>query len=130
MSRAVGVEGERQAACFLKKQGYKIVTQNFRVPGGEVDIIARDGRTLVFVEVKARHGNRFGEPHWAVDLKKRQHLTLAAMVYMTRERVGEKACRFDLVFVETDAETKKSRFELIKNAFDAEIQGYGGRGGT
>ena len=129
MSRALGAEGERQAARFLKKQGYKIVTQNFRVRGGEVDIIARDGRTLVFVEVKARHGHRFGEPHWAVDLKKRRHLTLAAMVYMIRERIGEKACRFDLVLIETDAGTKESRFELIKNAFDAEIQGCGGRGG-
>jgi len=98
-----------------------MILKNFRAAGGEVDIIARDGATLVFVEVKTRSNNRFGEAHWSLDLRKRRHLTRVAMAYMTKEQVKDRACRFDLVVLERGKWNKFPHFELIRNAFDAEI---------
>jgi len=123
VSRKIGLEGEKEAERYLKKKGYAILTKNFRAPGGEVDIIARDGKTLVFVEVKSRKGVRFGEGHWAVDERKRRHLTLAAMTYLVKKRIRNRECRFDLVVLDHEGGPQpKQRFELIKNAFDAEFQ--------
>jgi putative endonuclease len=126
VSREIGLEGEREAARYLKKKGYAIITKNFRAPGGEVDIIARDGKTLVFVEVKTRKGGQFGEGHWAVDARKRKHLTLAAMAYLVKKGIRNRPCRFDLVVLDQEAGLPPTpRFELIKNAFDAEFQEMG-----
>ena len=86
-----------------------------------MDIIARDGATLVFVEVKTRSNKRFGEAHWALDLRKRKRLTRVAMAYMIKERVKDRACRFDVVVLEMGELNKLPHFELIRNAFDAEI---------
>lgn len=121
MSTKIGLQGEKAAAQFLKNQGYKIILKNFRAAGGEVDIIARDGSTLVFVEVKTRNTNRFGEAHWSLDLRKRKHLTRVAMAYMTKEQVKDTPCRFDLVVLERGQWNEVPHFELIRNAFDAEM---------
>ena len=72
--------GEAQAARLLKKMGYKILEQNYRTPLGEIDIIAREKKTLVFVEVKARASTGYGHPKLAVTPAKQRRISMAALV--------------------------------------------------
>jgi len=83
VSRAsdLGAAGEDAASAYLKSIGYRIVTRNLRGPGGEIDIVARDGETIVFVEVKARTSRRFGSALGAVDARKRARLRSVAADY-------------------------------------------------
>ncbi len=112
-----GRKGEALAEKFLKKKGYKILERNYRTRFGEIDIIAREGRTLVFIEVKARTDEAFGSPFAAVGPKKQSHLTLAANIYMEEHGVGDIPQRFDVVSVLGDG--RGARIELLRNAFDA-----------
>lgn len=112
-----GKEGEALAEKFLKKKGYKILQRNFRTRFGEIDIIALDNKTLVFVEVKARSAEAYGSPMAAVNAKKQLHLTHAANIYMEEHCVGDRALRFDVVGILGYGRTAK--IELIQNAFDA-----------
>ncbi|CAK8711056.1 UPF0102 protein SAMN04488502_101296 [Candidatus Electronema halotolerans] len=111
----IGQAGEEAAARYLEQQGWVILARNCRLPGGEIDIIANDGGCLVFVEVKTRRGSRFGSPFEAVDSRKQQRLTTAALAYMNEHRL-DMAARFDVaaVFPEQDS----FRVELLRNAFD------------
>lgn len=99
----------------MQQQGWVILARNCRLPGGEIDIVAQDGGCLVFVEVKTRRGSRFGSPFEAVDNRKQQRLTTAALAYMSRRNLN-MAARFDVaaVFPEQDS----FRVELLRNAFD------------
>jgi putative endonuclease len=110
-----GQAGEEAAARYLQQQGWVILARNCRLPGGEIDIVAQDGGCLVFVEVKTRRGSRFGSPFEAVDNRKQQRLTTAALAYMSRRNLN-MAARFDVaaVFPEQDS----FRVELLRNAFD------------
>ena len=93
---SLGQRGEARAARYLKGLGYRIIRRNYRSPSGEVDIIAQDGETLVFVEVKARKDNAFGSPLEAVDQRKRKRITGAALFYMSG--LKEQPCaRFDVI---------------------------------
>jgi putative endonuclease len=96
--RSLGADGERRAVRFLKKLGYQIVKRNYKCPPGEVDIIARDGETLVFVEVKARSGTGFGLPQEAVDRRKQRRLVNVAFHYIGRLS-EQPPVRFDIVTV-------------------------------
>lgn len=101
-SQAFGREGEKRAACFLKKQGYKILYRNFRPPiGGEVDLVCRDGsrNTLVFVEVKARRCERYGSPSAAVSPGKQRRLILAAECWLNQLERSDVRVQFDVVEV-------------------------------
>lgn len=111
-----GKEGEDIAVHYLSEQGYRILVRNYRTKVGEIDIIAREGNTLVFVEVKARSGARFGLPQDAVDLRKQTKLSRVAMGYLRHKNVLPCACRFDVVAVV--AREGKFKVELIRNAFD------------
>ncbi len=111
-----GAVGEKIAADYLEKQGYRIVERNYRTPMGEVDIIACDGDTLVFVEVKSRSGKAFGLPQSAVDFRKQFKITQVALSYLRNKRISNRACRFDVVAVLKEA--KGYEVELIQNAFD------------
>ncbi|NOX44447.1 MAG: YraN family protein [Caldiserica bacterium] len=91
-------EAEARACGYLRSLGYAIVARNWRWRGGEVDIIAKDGDTLVFVEVKARSGTRFGDPAEAVDRRKRGKLLAAAKAILGRD-AGRVPIRFDVVSV-------------------------------
>jgi putative endonuclease len=84
---------------------------------GELDIIARDGRTVVFVEVKAREGCEFGQATEAVTARKRRRITQLALDYLARHRLTECACRFDVVSIHI--ENGLPTIELFQNAFDA-----------
>jgi len=94
--RLLGGRGEDLAARFLARKGLKVLERNFRCPAGEVDIIARDGETVVFVEVKTRRGGLFGHPLEAVHSTKRDRLRKTALFYLST-RGGEAPARFDIV---------------------------------
>jgi putative endonuclease len=112
---AVGKAGEEVAVQYLCQQGYQILERNYRCRLGEIDLIARDGRTLAFIEVKTRRSQRFGPPAAAVTLEKQRHLIKASQVYLIQKREAHALCRFDVVTIEMDAPTP--RIELIKDAF-------------
>ncbi len=112
----LGEKGEALAAKFLKKQGYKIVTQNYRTYVGEIDIIAFDGETLVFIEVKTRESIEYGMPFEAVNRFKKRKISGVALLYLKKLR-DIPPCRFDVVSIcYKDGEPQ---FELIKDAFEA-----------
>lgn len=114
-----GKRSEEIAAQYLCSKGYRILERNYRTPRGELDIIAQDGDVLVFVEVKARRGVQFGEPQWAVDERKRQHLIKASLFYLSRKKIQDRCCRFDIVVVREDDQGQPS-IELIQNALEVE----------
>ena len=114
---ALGNTGEDLACEELKRRGYAIIARRYRRRGGELDIIARDGQTMVFVEVKAREGRAFGEACEAVTANKRRTITRLALDYLMRHRLTECACRFDVVSIHLDSGTPV--IEVYQNAFDA-----------
>jgi len=97
-SDALGQRGENVAARYLRNQGYKILERNFRCEVGEVDIIARDGRTLVFAEVKTREQDD-PMPEDQINEAKRHQLTKAAKFYLSRYGVPQPPARFDVVAI-------------------------------
>jgi putative endonuclease len=120
MSRArqiLGKTGEDLACRELERRGYAIVARRYRRRGGELDIIARDGRTLVFVEVKARESRAFGDAAEAVTPFKRRRIAQLALDYMTRHRLADCPCRFDVVSIHFDA--GEPVLEVFQGAFDA-----------
>lgn len=111
----LGRRGERAAERHLKRRGYRIVARNFRAAGAEIDLIAMDGETIVFVEVKTRSGIGVGEPADAVDGRKQQRMRRAAEAFAARRSVADRAMRFDVVAITFD--DRKMNLELIKDAF-------------
>ena len=111
----VGKAGEEAAVQYLCQQGYQILERNYRCRFGEIDLIARDGRTLAFIEVKTRRSQKFGPAAAAVTLEKQRHLVKASQVYLIQQRKAYEFCRFDVVTIELEAQ--KPRIELIKDAF-------------
>jgi len=113
----LGKTGEDLACAELEKRGYAIIARRYRRRGGEIDIIAREGETIVFVEVKAREGHAFGEAAEAVTRFKRRRLTQLAVDYMARHRLPNRPCRFDVVSIHFDS--GRPKIEVFQNAFDA-----------
>lgn len=97
--RERGAEGEKLAVEFLEKKGLKVLERNYRFERGEIDIVAEDGRELVFVEVKARRTTSYGEPIESVDAKKQAQLWKVAEGYLFEHRLEHRACRFDVVAI-------------------------------
>ena len=114
--RHTGTHGESLAAKVLKKNGYKIIEQNYRSKLGEIDIIARDGGVLAFVEVKARRTDRFGDPKWAVTRQKQRKISMVALDYLKRTGQIEKRARFDVVAIRLLP--GQPDVEIIRNAFE------------
>jgi putative endonuclease len=114
---ALGQRGENVAARYLRDQGYKIIERNFRCEVGEVDIIARDGRTLVFVEVKTRAYDD-PTPEDQVNQVKRHQLTKAATFYLTRYGTPQPPARFDVVAIVWPS-GRDPQIRHTPNAFDA-----------
>lgn len=113
----LGSQGEKVAADFLRKKGYTVICKNFRCRSGEVDIIAREGKVLIFVEVKTRRSDSFGSPAAAVTPRKQQQIAKAALEYLARENLFDTEARFDVVSILVAADGKP-RIELIQNAFE------------
>lgn len=113
-NRSVGSEHEKMAAEYLSGQGYNIIETNFFCKGGEIDIIARDGEYLCFIEVKYRRSASEGYPEEAVNIRKAGRITRSALFYMNLKRIPDSTpCRFDVVAIFGD------RITLYKNAFEA-----------
>ena len=111
----LGEKGEGLAREFLKKKCYKIIRQNYKTPIGEIDIIATDGDTLVFIEVKTRESIEYGYPFEAVNKAKKRKIANVALLYL--KKIKEvPACRFDVVSIFYEDRTPK--FDLIKDAFE------------
>ena len=114
--QAFGRKSEALAAKHLKKMGYKIVTRNYRTKLGEIDIIAKDSSTLVFVEVKARQSAQYGSPKAAVTYEKQRKISMVALAYLKATQQMQTAARFDVVSI--DYSEGRPVVEVIKNAFD------------
>ena len=107
-----GREAETLAAQYLERCGLRLVERNFRVRGGEIDLICRDGKTLVFVEVRLRSRSDFGGAVASITASKRRRIVLAAQHYLLGK--ADCACRFDCVL------SDGGQLEWIKNAFAAD----------
>ena len=113
-----GVRGEKLACQFLRNHGYKILYRNFRDrTGGEIDVVCRDGDTLVFVEVKTRGGEDFGRPVEAVDRQKQLRVSKGGLAWLRLLDNPDIVFRFDVVEVLLPNE-QNPRLELIQNAFE------------
>lgn len=116
MNRVLGRDGERAAERFLKRKGMRVLRRNYHAPSGEIDLIVRDGDTLVFVEVKAR---RQGVPAEAVTPEKERRITLAALHFLRRYHALEVRSRFDIVAVVWPVGMRSPIIEHFPNAFEA-----------
>jgi putative endonuclease len=113
--RSKGKIGEDVAVIFLKRNGYKILEQNYFYNHGEIDIVAKDGNVLAFVEVKSRRSTRFGEPEESVTPKKQELLRRTAEGYVIEKNIGDIDCRFDVVSVIMKG--GKAECKILKDCF-------------
>lgn len=110
--RQIGTSYELKAEEYLMKKGYKILESNFRIRAGEIDIIAKDGVYICFVEVKFRTTRNYGSPLEAVDYRKQKQIRKVAMYYLMKNKLSEwTPCRFDVIAFEGEKITH------IENAF-------------
>lgn len=98
-SPPLGSRGEALAAKFLKKLGHRIVARSAKELGGEIDLVTRDGKTWVFVEVKTRTNAEHGEPWQAVGANKARRMTQGARQFLHRRKIRDAAMRFDVVSI-------------------------------
>lgn len=120
--QAVGRRGEEAARAFLKRRGVQILAENFVCAAGEIDLVGRDGDTLVFIEVKARTSAAFGPPHLAVHRRKQKQIVRAAQWYLAERRTPEVACRFDVLAVTFPEDGATPRVDWVRDAFPLEGQ--------
>ncbi|MFH2065632.1 MAG: YraN family protein [Pseudomonadota bacterium] len=113
-----GREGESVAVKQLKKNGYRILVRNYRTKTGEIDIIAKDGDTVVFIEVKARQTSGYGNPKHAVTWTKQQKIARTALTYLKSTNQMGKRARFDVVAIHPVEDQDQPSIEIIKNAFE------------
>lgn len=117
LRQILGQKGEKQAAKYLKKKGYKLVTANYRCQYGEIDLIAKDADILIFVEVKTRTSTDFGDPAAAVDYRKQKQISKVAHHYLVTHHNDDVDARFDVISV-LSANGKKTEIEHIIDAFE------------
>ncbi|HEV2969104.1 MAG TPA: YraN family protein [Pirellulales bacterium] len=116
--KTLGQRGEAVAARYLKRLGYVIVARGSHIRRGEIDLIAVDGRTVVFVEVKTRVSHDAGHPAEAVDRDKQHRLTRLAMIYLKRHGLLETSARFDVIAITWPKGQRRPTIEHFKNAFE------------
>ena len=117
--RETGSRYEKQAAVFLEQKGYEILEMNFRCRRGEIDLVARDGEYLVFVEVKTRRSDHFAPACAAVDAAKQRRMVLTAEGWLAAHPTGNLQPRFDVVEVYGAEGGPACTIRHLKNAFDA-----------
>lgn len=111
---ATGLSGEIAAKAFLENKGYKIIATNVNFPNvGELDIIAKDGQTLVFVEVRTRSDDRFGEPFSSITKSKIKKIVAASRMYLRENKIYCEGYRYDVIGI------FHSQIEHLENAFYA-----------
>lgn len=120
--KELGANGEEIAVRFLKNRGYRILERNYRTRLGEIDIIAEQGRDLVFIEVKTRSATRYGSPLESVTVPKQRKLSRVAQEYVSKRDCRNRSARFDVVGIQakkSDAgQHSDFKIELVQNAFD------------
>jgi putative endonuclease len=116
IKQRVGRTGEDLAVEYLQRQGYRIITRNYRTRQAEIDIVARHKGVIVFVEVKTRRGKDFGHPKWAVTPAKQRKISMAALEYLKQHQAMQSRARFDVVTIQTLDD--KPCIEVIANAFE------------
>ena len=114
----LGVVGEELAARQLTLRGYAILERRYRTTHGEIDIVAEDGDTLVFVEVRARATGEFGRAAESVDDRKKRKVAAMAVEYLARHHITDRPCRFDVVAIDA-ALTDSPEISIYPGAFDA-----------
>jgi len=112
----LGESGEDLACAELQRRGYAILERRYRTRYGEIDIVARDGEVTVFVEVKTRDGNDFGDGAEAVTPWKQRRIAKMAVDFLARHRLHDRPCRFDVVAVDVSGGTTK--VDIYTHAFD------------
>jgi putative endonuclease len=115
--KSLGPRGEDAAARYLKKLGFRVLERGHDSRLGEIDIIAVDDRTVVFVEVKTRASSDAGHPTEAVDALKQRRMTQAALAYLKSKRLLESAARFDVVAITWPVDSCEPQIEHFRNAF-------------
>jgi putative endonuclease len=113
--QALGRQGETDAAAELRRRGYAILELRYRTRHGEIDIVARDGETYVFVEVKVRTTGERGRAAEAVTPAKQRRLASMALDYVSRHRLHDRPCRFDVVAI--DGEGDAQELVVYRDAF-------------
>jgi len=116
----LGAIGEDAAMRVLRRRGYRIRDRNLRCPMGELDLVAEDGGTLVFLEVKTRSTSDYGGPFEAISPLKRRRLQRLAVYYLATRRLMDRPCRFDAVSVSVDPAGRIRGVEVLVDAFEAE----------
>jgi len=111
----LGLEGEEMACLELERLGYQILIRRFRSRFGEIDIIAKDGEFVAFVEVKTKTDGRFGDPVEMVDAQKQRRLVSMAEEYVADQSLHNTPCRFDVVAI--DASIQPPTITVYKDAF-------------
>lgn len=113
----LGRRGEDLAARHLRKHGYRVICRNYRTRRGEIDIVAMDGDTVVFVEVRTRSGPECGTPEESVTARKAAHLQKAAQVYLSRHGLENSPARFD--FVGVDLSSGRPVLNLLRDCLSS-----------
>jgi putative endonuclease len=119
-SRRLGNFGERVAASHLESKGYSILERNWSTREGEIDLIARRGEDLVFVEVRSRRGRSMGLPEESITGRKATHVRAAAAAYLQEHPEAPPNPRIDVVVLELDAKGRVLRVEQLENAIEDE----------
>lgn len=114
----LGRRGEDEAAGYLKKLGYRIVGRRERILRGDIDIVALDGRTVVFVEVRSRSDTEHGHPAETVGNKKQRRIAELAAAYIRRHKLEDQSVRIDVIAVTFPANAPPV-IEHYQNAFDS-----------
>jgi putative endonuclease len=115
----LGKSGETYACRELESRGYEILARRYRTRLGEIDIVARDGDTVVFIEVKARRTERFGRPAEGVTPVKQRTLCQMASYYVLEHGLANARCRFDVVEVRFGTGARLPQIDILRSAFDA-----------
>lgn len=118
MAGWLGSEGERLAARYLRRQGFRILARRYRTALGEVDLIARDGNCVVFVEVKTRKSSGAGLPYEAVHHAKQEQLTRLALAFLKKHNLLEFPARFDVVAIVWGEDGQEPQITHYRNAFE------------
>ena len=113
----LGNEGERYAAKYIKKLGYKIISRQFRNRFGEIDLIAADGNMLVFIEVKTRRSDQKGTPEEAVTGRKQEQIRKVAISYLKQKQLEGTPFRFDVISVLWPDSAPSPEIRHFQNAF-------------
>ena len=114
--KQIGNLGEQLARQYLQDRGYEIMGAGVRTKFGELDLVAREGETIVFIEVKTRRGEEHGTPEEAIDAHKQAHLRACAHAYLSEKNLLAASFRIDAIAIELNEATRKARLRHLKHA--------------